>query len=203
MEDLFIYEPFNAIISGCTNCGKTHFILDMLETYYRHHFENIIIFCPTFEHNKTYDREWIFSERNVIVLDPRLVKKDLNKTLLASMETFKGSNTLFIIDDCANLKDSKRKASELCGLAFSGRHYGITTWVLVQKYNSIVKDFRENIRMLVLFFNKDEDSMKMALQENDIIPRQEREVILDFLRENKTAKLILRLEFPRKFGVYK
>ena len=83
MEDLFIYEPFNAIISGCTNCGKTHFILDMLETYYRHHFENIIIFCPTFEHNKTYDREWIFSERNVIVLD--VLKKTLQLTLLSDI----------------------------------------------------------------------------------------------------------------------
>jgi hypothetical protein len=46
--------------------------------------------------------------------------------------------TLFL-DDCANLQDSKKKVSELCHLAFSGRHYS-TIWVLNQKYNSIVKD---------------------------------------------------------------
>jgi len=46
----------------------------------------------------------------------------------------------------ANLEDVKKKATSLTELAFSARHYGISVWVICQKYNSIVKDFRENIR---------------------------------------------------------
>jgi hypothetical protein len=94
-------------------------------------------------------------------------------------KVFQGTNTLLIIDDCANLAGSKKKISELCHLAFSGRHYSFTIWLINQKYNSVVKDFRENIRMLVLIFDKDETSTKQALEENDIVPKE----IIDKLKD--------------------
>ena len=189
------------LISGVTNSGKTHFILDLLETVYNDHFEFIVIFCPTFEFNKTYNRNYIFQDKNVFILNPKSVSQYLDLVLKVCIEIFKGSNTLFIIDDCANLQDSKKKATELCNLAFSGRHYGITSWVLVQKYNSIVKDFRENIRMLVLFYNKDENAMKQALEENAIIPKEERKIVEEILKNERSAKLVLKLEHPRKYVI--
>lgn len=199
----FLFEPFNMIISGVTNSGKTHFVLDLLENVYSNYFDNIVLFCPTFFHNETYNRQWIFKDKKFIVLDPNLVKTQLNDVIKYCIEIFKSSNTLFIIDDCANLHDVKRKATELCHLAFSGRHYGISTWVLIQKYNSLVKDFRENIRFLVLFYNKDENAMKQALEENAVIPKEKRENVLVFLKENKTGKLLIRLQFPRSFLLIK
>jgi len=201
--DIFIFEPYNAIISGVTNCGKTYFILDLLETVYKDHFENIVLFCPTFSYNETYNRKWIFKDRNFIVFDPAHVKASLNTVLWLCLQIFQGTNTLFIIDDCANLQDSKRKATELCNLAFSGRHYGITTWVLIQKYNSVVKDFRENIRLLVLFYNKDEKALKQALEENAIIPKDQRDTIFELLKTEKISKIVFRLEPPRNYYLFK
>ena len=199
LTSVLIFEPHNMLISGVTNCGKTKFILDLLEKEYLNKFDNIIIFCPTYFFNTTYDRKWIYTDKQVYIINPSAVKTSLNLILTFVIEIFKGSNSLFIIDDCANLQDSKKKASELCYLAFSGRHFGITTWVINQKYNSVVKDFRENIRILVLFFNKDESAMKQALEENQIIPKDQRPIIIDSLKKNKGSKVILRLEHPYDF----
>ena len=49
--------PFNMIIVGMTGCGKTYYLLTLLETEYEKHFENILVICPTFVQNRTY-REW-------------------------------------------------------------------------------------------------------------------------------------------------
>ena len=196
-----LFEPHNMLISGVTNCGKTHFVLDLLEKEYLHKFENIVIFCPTYFNNTTYNRKWIYTDKNVYVLNPGSVEHNLDSVLYFATQVFEGSNTLFIIDDCANLQDSKKKVSQLCHLAFSGRHYGLTVWVLNQKYNSVVKDFRENIRMLVLFFNKDEKAMKQALEENKIVPKEKRPIIIHQLEKNKGSKLILRLEHPFSYSI--
>ena len=40
----------------------------------------------------------------------------------------------------------------------------------MQKYNSISKDVREQIKWLCLFFTKDSDSFEDCLRENDVIP---------------------------------
>ena len=199
----FIKEPHNMLISGVTNCGKTHFVLDLLENEYKNHFDKIILFCPTFYTNKTYeDRKCVKSDK-FVVLNPEAVKNNLDACLKLATETYKNANTLFLIDDCANLHDMKKKKSELCFLAFSGRHFGITVWVINQKYNSIVKDYRENIRFLVLFYNKDDKAMKLALEENNIIPKDERNDYVNALKENKGSKLLLRLEHPYNYFLYK
>jgi len=197
-KELFIFNSHNMLISGVTDCGKTHFILDLLETVYKNHFDNIILFCPTFEFNTTYNRDIVNKNKKFIILDPEVVKKKIDNCIRLAIYIYKGTNTLFIIDDCANLHDTKIRESELCYLAFSGRHYGITTWVLNQKYNSIVKDFRENIRFLVLFYNKDRKSMKSALEENNIIPNELHDEYMEKLKNNKRSKLLIRLQHPFK-----
>ena len=46
--------PHSAMFVGVTACGKTEFLLRLLETIYKSHFEFIIILCPTILDNKTY-----------------------------------------------------------------------------------------------------------------------------------------------------
>ena len=46
--------PFNMIILGMTGCGKTYFLLEMLEQQYKNEFEYIYLVCLTFVRNKTY-----------------------------------------------------------------------------------------------------------------------------------------------------
>jgi len=61
-EGLFLKEPFNMIISGITNCGKTKFVLDLLTSEYMRYYDYVVIICPTFLLNKTYHRRWIYED---------------------------------------------------------------------------------------------------------------------------------------------
>ena len=58
---------------------------------------------------------------------------------------FEGTNTLIILDDCAVSKDVKQKNSELVELAFSGRHKGISLWMITQQITSVTKPFTEKM----------------------------------------------------------
>ena len=55
--------PFNALIVGPTNSGKTQFFVNQLFGSFRGKFDYIVLICPTFAHNRTLNR---FVER-----DPR------------------------------------------------------------------------------------------------------------------------------------
>ena len=39
--------PHSAMFVGVTACGKAEFLLRLLETVYKNHFEFIVILCPT------------------------------------------------------------------------------------------------------------------------------------------------------------
>ena len=190
------------LISGITNCGKTHFVLDLIEKEYLHKFDFIIIICPTYMENKTYCRKFIYCDNDVI---PLSVEENLNHILRVIIEKYKDTNeqTLIVIDDCANLHDAKLKATALTELAFHGRHKNLSTWVITQKYNAIVKDFRANIGMLVMFYDKDRESREDAFKENDIgISADEKASILKILKNNKNSKLVMRLFQPFDYGVF-
>ena len=46
--------PHSAMFVGVTACGKTEFLLKLLETVYKNHFEFIVILCTTISDNKMY-----------------------------------------------------------------------------------------------------------------------------------------------------
>jgi len=48
--------PFNALIVGPTNSGKSRFVVDQLYGPFRGKFDYIVLICPTFTHNRTYHR---------------------------------------------------------------------------------------------------------------------------------------------------
>ena len=49
--------------------GETEFLLQLLETEYKNHFEFIVILCPTMLDNKTYlSRKWIVNDKNVFIV---------------------------------------------------------------------------------------------------------------------------------------
>ena len=91
----------------------------------------------------------------------------------------KGHQKLFIINDCSAEGEINRKRDALSELAFSSCHRNHSLWVLTQKYNSVSKDVREQIKWLCLFFTKDRDSFEDCLRENDVIPdKNERDKIM-------------------------
>ena len=93
--------PHSAMFVGATNVGKTEYLLRILETIYKDHFEFIVIMCRTIlDNNKTYlSRKWIFDDKNVFIMFD--VKGKLNERLKLFKNTSKGRQTLFIIDDCS------------------------------------------------------------------------------------------------------
>ena len=92
--------PHSAMFVGCTNVGKTEYLLRIIETEYKTHFEFIVILCPTILDNKTYlSRKWILDDKNVFIVCD--VEGKLNEWIKLFKNTLKGYQTLFIIDDCS------------------------------------------------------------------------------------------------------
>ena len=189
-------SPHSAMIIAATNVGKTKYVLDLLETVYKNHFEFIVVLCPTISDNKTcLSRKWIFDDKNVFIADPSIGK--LNEWIKLFKSTLKGRQTLFIIDDCSAEGEINKKRDALSELAFSGRHRNHSLWVLTQKYNSISKDVREQIKWLCLFFTKDRDSFEDYLRENDVVPdKNERSRLKTCLQDRPYSKLILKCYQP-------
>ena len=198
---MFKKKPHCAIICGATECGKTKFILDLLETQYLKYYDYIVIFCPTIQHNKTYhEREFILKDKDVFIVNPG---NKLNECLEYYYELMKGYETLFIIDDCSAEKDIVKKRNALSMLAFSGRHVNISVWILTQKYNAVLKDFREQVKWVALFYCKDRDSFDDCLRENDVIETKEkRNEVKNKLKKIKHSKLILKTEQPTDYQVF-
>ena len=48
--------PFNVLIVGPTNSGKSWFVVTQLCGQFRGKFDHIVLICPTFTHNRTYAR---------------------------------------------------------------------------------------------------------------------------------------------------
>ena len=102
--------PFNALIVGPTNSGKTQFLVNQIHGPFRGKFDYIVLICPTFAYNRTLYR---FGER-----DPRLYviicqQHHVEAWLKAASFAFEGTNTLIVLDDCAASKDVKGRTGEL------------------------------------------------------------------------------------------
>ena len=147
-----------------------------------------MILCPTILDNKTYlSRKWIFEDKNVFIVYD--IEGKLNEWIRLFKSTLKGHQTLFIIDDCSAEGEINKKRDALSELAFSGR---LSLWVLTQKYNSVSKDVREQIKWLFLFFTKDRDSLEDCLRENNVIPDKDEKC----LQDRPYSKLILKCYQP-------
>ena len=58
------------MLVGAMNAGKTEYLLRILETEHKNHFEFIVIMCPTIvDANKTYlSRKWILDNNDVFIM---------------------------------------------------------------------------------------------------------------------------------------
>ena len=188
--------PFNALIVGPTNSGKTQFLVNQLCGPFKGMFDYIVLICPTFafNYNKTLYR---FGERDprlyVIICEQHQVEIWLK---LASF-AFEGDNTLIVLDDCAASKDVKGRTGELVKLGFSARHAGISVWVLTQQLSSIAKPFRENVAAIVLFYTPSAKTTKAIFEEYaSELSHDELKQMISRLKERKIAHLVFSLRFP-------
>ena len=141
--------PHSAMFVCVIACGKTEFLLRLLETEYKNHFEFIVILCPTILDNKAYLSRSGSSIKSVFIVYD--VEGKLNEWIKLFKDMLKGYQTLFIIDDCSAESEINKKRDALLGLAFRGRHKSHSLWVLTQKCNSVSKDVREQLKWMCLF----------------------------------------------------
>ena len=188
--------PFNALIVGATNCGKTSFLVEILSHEFLQKFDYIFLVCPTYIHSKTYDG-FAENERDFFVIIPE--QDQINDFLKFISFAFEGTNTLIIVDDCAASKDvkKKKKTNDLVNLTFSARHKGISVWALTQQMTSIAKAFRENTACLVLFYSPSAKDMKVIFENYaGDLTNEGKKRFLKKLKEVKFSHLDFSLRHP-------
>ena len=163
MEELKV--PFHCIITVPTNCGKTKYLIEQLRGPFKNVFDYIILICPTYDRNKTY-RGFAKNDKNFLVLMPDASNQAEQEELLhLSAVLFSGMNTLIILDDCAVSKDLKNRSNKFIELAFSGRHKGLSVWVLTQQLTSIAKPFRDIVGCVAAFHNPSQMGTKTLFED--------------------------------------
>ena len=106
---------------SATNVGKTEYLLRILETEYKNHFEFIVIMCPAIlDNSKTYlSRKWIFDDNNVFIMCD--VEGKLNEWIKLFRNTLKfPRHCLLLTIVLQKVKQIKRRT--LSELAFSDQH---------------------------------------------------------------------------------
>ena len=98
-------------------------------------------------------------------------------------------------------KPSQKKKDMLSELAFSGRHAKQSVWVLVQKYNAVCKDLREQTKWVALFHCKDRFSFVETLNENDVVPYELCALLRTRLAQRRHAKLVLKTDQPTAYVI--
>ena len=192
--------PFNMIIVGMTACGKTNYLLEMLEKEYKGYFDYIFLICPILEWNKTYEKWKYDKDEDYIAIpcDQDDVEFYLKYVVNYAVET----NSLIILDDCASGKCVKNRTSELVKLAFSARHFNLSTIVITQQLTSITKPYRENISKLVTFYNPNRKDMNELIEEYlDVGDKAETNKIKDTLKNKKYSRSEISLRHPYGYRI--
>ena len=199
MPHQFIKTPHTAIFSGLMGVGKTHTVLDLIETHYDKHFDKIIIICPTVRRNKTYlGRSWVVTDRNIWLVEP---KKKLYDYIEKLSNVEAGNTVLFIVDDIIADESLDKRRQPLLDLALSARHNDHYLWLLTQSYTAIPKDLRRLATAIFTWYPKERGDMKTIHEENEVLSNDELVVVKDVLKHSKHTCFYIRTEHPRGFKV--
>jgi len=202
---MFVKDPHTALFSGPTSCGKTQRVLDLIETEYRHHFDNVVVLCSTLRWNSTYlEWDWIWKDDYVFSIEPRSPSGSARADKLFDWiqqlsEILSSEETLFIVDDMIADETLDKKRTALLDLAISGRHRKHSLWLLTQSYTAIPKNLRRQKKQLFLWSERSD--LRLIDEETNLIPKDQLEVVKDQLKRGKHACLYVRLEHPRSFQV--
>ena len=117
---------FHMLIFGMTACGKTHYLLKMLEEDFKGYFDYVFIVCLTLLENSTY-QNWKYLREDTDVFALPCDLDEVDSYLETIVKFAKETNSLIILHDCTSSQTVKNRTSELVKLAFHGRHIGLST----------------------------------------------------------------------------
>jgi GTPase SAR1 family protein len=132
-------KPMNMLIVGMTACGKTYYLVNLLQNELQYKYDQIFLLCPTFHYNAIWNIPFVYDDPRFYVLP--CAKDDVDDTMRKVISYASRSPSLIISDDCASTKSVKNRSGELVRLAFGGRHMGISTIVLTHQLTSVAKAY--------------------------------------------------------------
>ena len=193
-------EPHTALFIAPTGVGKMHLALSLLENEYRHHFDFIVIICPTLAHNETYkSRGWVWNDPDVIPIEPG---NNLYYLIENISNLLAGSVTLFLINDIIADEALDKHSQPLLELVISGRHRAHSLWLLTQSYTAVPNNIRRQAKMLYVWYPKNRTDLNIIHEENDVIEMGELATVKALLKQGKHTCLILRMEHLRACQVH-
>lgn len=137
-NDYKIDFPSAVIITGPTKSGKTKLMMLLLKENAVKNFHVIYVLCPTIDLQDSYN--FIPSEYKIREPDESFIENlmEIQKT------KYKGKRKVCIIlDDCLGIV-SFRNSNILHRLTGTGRHYGISTFIITQDLKLIDPTIRLN-----------------------------------------------------------
>ena len=186
--------PFHMLVVGITACGKTHYLLKMLEENFKGYFDYVFIVCPTLLENSTYQNWKYLKDPKVSALP--CGHDEVDSYLETIVKFASGTNSIIILDDCASSKTVKNRISKLVKLAFHGRHIGLSTIVITQQLTSIAKPYRMNISKAVFFYTAHMDDRRDIFENYLCVERSEEKKILETLKNERYARLEILTVYP-------
>ena len=165
------------IISGKKGTGKTSLILNVLSQKvkdggYKKYFDNIWFISPTAEMDDKANKlitELKEDNKYYKHLDVAIIDEIEAQILAYNAENIKKEpRNLLILDDCICELPPRLGKSLLNKLVVLARHYKLSIWFLVQKYNSLNTLIRSNAD-LISFFKTDNEKEYKTLEDDVFI----------------------------------
>ena len=156
VDELLIPLNFRVLISGSSASGKGVCLANILSNKfpYRDIFKNnIFLFSTTYALGDPSLAELDIPEENCFDrLDEEILSQILEEQKLNILEFSKNNvpPLLMIFDDILTTISKKRNAV-INEIYYSGRHYMISSIILVQQYKAIQRPIRTNCTSLILF----------------------------------------------------
>ena len=184
-------------MTGPTNCGKTQYLIEQLRGPFKGVFKYIVLICPTYAKNKNY-HGFGKNDKHVLVLSPDASNCDeINYIIHDCVTLFSSTITLIILDDCAVSKELKKRSNKFINLAFSGRHRGLSFWVLTQQLTSIAKPFSENVACVVTFHNPSQIGTKILFEDyGGDLDSDKRKKFAELLKAERDSRVCFCLRYP-------
>lgn len=144
--------PFNALIVGPPNSGKTQHLVNQLHGPFGGKFDYIVLLCPTFVHNKTFDG-FVDKEPNIFVVACQ--HNEVESLLKLASVFFEGTNMLIILDDCAASKDVNSKGARAIWSPLASAPVTLDS----------AKPFHENVMNIVLSYTPSSKTTKAIFED--------------------------------------
>ena len=148
-------QPYCMAIIGRRGSGKGVACLELLKYFYKGHFDLIVWISPTFQlQQMTLD----IPDHTGVIVFPEW-RPEIISALYAYMSSRNEGDRqgrpkeqcLLVLDDVGLLAKKGRLSEQLDNIAFTSRHYGISTIEMAQRISLLTTSMRSQLDCLLLF----------------------------------------------------